>query len=121
MEGKGSLRPYDLELSFSKIKISVTDVGEDRLILVSGGDKEHIGCTVLSFARPSLSGGGQISATSSVLNVTGHKDEEICRCLAEKLAIKEKCTVVCTGGFHADGIQKNQIDELIEKICFFQF
>ena len=53
-------------------------------------------------------------STASVLNVTGHKDEEVCRYLAEKVSAGKKTTVVCTGGIHMDGITKEQIAEIVE-------
>lgn len=55
-----------------------------------------------------------MSSTASVLNVTGHKDEEVCRYLAEKVSAGKKTTVVCTGGIHMDGITKEQIAEIVE-------
>lgn len=105
-----------LTLSFSKLFIHTERVGKDLLILVRGGDRPHIGCTVLSVPRPSLTGDGSVSCTSSVVNVTGHKDEEICRYLAEKAAKKYCCTVVCTGGFHVEHMKPDEIRELMDRI-----
>lgn len=44
--------------------------------------------------------------------MTGHKDEYLCRYLAEKMAASRNATVVCTGGFHVDGITEEQIGEV---------
>ena len=101
------------KLSFITIKASLTKIGDDYNLLISGG-KEHIGCTVLALPRPSLTGDGTISATSSVINVTGHKDELVCRYLAERLCAYANAAVVCTGGIHADNISKDQIDEIMQ-------
>ena len=78
----------DLEiiLSFTKITISKIFLGDDILIIVKGGDKFHIGTSVLAVPRPSLSRDGTVSVTSSVLNVIGHKDEVICRILCKDAA-----------------------------------
>ena len=62
------------ELSCSYMEAGAAFLGEDILACIQGGDKPHIGCTVQSVPRPSLTGNGTISATSSVLNLTGHKD-----------------------------------------------
>lgn len=70
-----------------QIEAGGTKIGEDILLYVKGGEKPHIGCTVIAVPRPSLSGNGQTSATSSVLNLTGHKDESLCRTLAEMVAV----------------------------------
>ena len=112
-------REQEIRLSFALLKISLAKVGEDYLLLVTGG-REHLGCTVLAEPRPSLTGEGQ-SSTSSVLNAGGHKDELLCRPLAEKLAAQKGARVVCTGGFHVDGItgaQLQELDRALDKISF---
>ena len=101
-------------LSFGELVLESEWIGKDLLITVQGGEKPHIGCCVLALPRPSLAGDGAVSSTSSVFNVTGHKDEALCRYFAEKAAAAHGCTVVCTGGFHVDGITKAQIAELLE-------
>ena len=101
------------ELSFMTIRAQISRIGDDYHIMVRGG-REHIGCTVLAVPRPSLTGDGSISSTASVLNVTGHKDEQICRYLAESLCARKNAVVVCTGGVHFDNITRRQIAEVME-------
>ena len=103
-------------LMFTDICVEIRRLGSDYHILVSGGERPHIGCTVLALPRPSLDGSDKMSSTASVLNVTGHKDEEVCRYLAEKVSAGKKATVVCTGGIHMDGITKEQIVEIVEAV-----
>lgn len=107
---------YEKELAFAKITVRITKIGEDYSVLLAGGTKPHIGCTVLTVPRPSLTGDGSISVTSSVLNLTGHKDEKICRYLAEQTAKLKNAAVVCTGGFHMDDITEVQIKEVIKAV-----
>lgn len=102
-----------IPLSFGELLIEEKAIGDDLLICVSGGEKPHIGCCVLAIPRPSLAGDGSISATSSVLNVTGHKDEEICRRIAQRRCAETGRVVVCTGGFHVDHITEEQIREVL--------
>ena len=99
---------------FAEIKASARRIGEDWIVLLCGG-REHIGCAVLAVPRPSLADPHKQSVTSSVLNVSGHKDEWICRKFAEDFCRKTGHTVVCTGGFHADGLNETQIREVLEK------
>lgn len=106
----------EIILSFAKIEIETKFLGDDILILVKGGNKPHIGTAVLAVPRPSLTGDASVSATSSVINVTGHKDEVICRMLAEKASKKYGVTAVCTGGFHLDGMKTEQIREVVSAI-----
>lgn len=109
----------EIKLSFSKIVISTQNVGEDILITVRGGEKPHIGTAVLAVPRQSLTGDESVSTTTSVLNVTGHKDEVICRMLAEKFSKKYNVATVCTGGFHTDNISAAQIEEVVAAIRDF--
>lgn len=103
-------------LSFAVITVYIRKLGADCSIIIQGGEKPHIGSAVLAVPRPSLTGDKTVSATSSVMNVTGHKDEEICRYLAETVAKKTRGTVVCTGGFHVDNITSGQIKEVMEAV-----
>ena len=104
------------ELSCSYMEAGAAFLGEDILACIQGGDKPHIGCTVQAVPRPSLTGNGTISATSSILNLTGHKDEALCRRLAEKLCRATGRVVVCTGGFHIDNMKPEQIDEVVKAL-----
>lgn len=110
------IKVYEKELSFSVIKLYVLKLGDDYNITISGGDKPHIGSSVLAIPRPSLTGDETISATSSVMNMLGHKDEQICRYLAEKVCINKNAVVLCSGGFHVDNISKDGINEVLKAV-----
>nr|WP_178632997.1 hypothetical protein [uncultured Mediterraneibacter sp.] len=102
------------EAAGSKLKVSAGKIGKDILICLEGGSAPHIGCVVQAVPRPSLTGDGSISATASVLNLIGHKDEFLCRKLAELICSKTGCVTVCTGGFHLDGITGEQIQDVMK-------
>ena len=54
-----------------------------------------------------------------MLNVTSHKDEALCRPVAEAAAARFQRTVVCAGGFHAEGMtaeQLREVEEAVEKL-----
>lgn len=113
---KNDIKIYEKELSFSKIKLYVLKLGDDYNITISGGEKPHIGTSVLAIPRPSLTGDESISATSSVMNMVGHKDEQICRYLAEKVCTNKNAIVLCSGGFHVDNISKDGINEVLQTV-----
>ena len=96
---------YSKTIAGITIEICEKAIGEDLVLTLSGGEKPHIGCVVQAVPRPSLSGDGTISVTSSVINLTGHKDEFLCRRLAEN-----RCRV------HMDHITGEQIEELLKNI-----
>ncbi|EEG49923.1 hypothetical protein RUMHYD_01164 [Blautia hydrogenotrophica DSM 10507] len=106
----------EIPLSFSSLHLQLQFVGEDLSVLVYGGEHAHIGCTVLSIPRPSLTDSQKTSCTSSVLNVTGHKDEIICRYLSEVITCKYNRTTVCSGGFHCDNLNSEQIQEIVDAV-----
>ena len=90
------------------LSLEATILGRDINVVLSGGIP-HIGCTVISQPRLSLTGDDSASCTTSVINVTGHKDDVICRMVSERLCREFQCTVVCSGGFHIDAIMPEQI------------
>jgi|GEM_PF-1932719 len=65
------------------------------------GGIPHVGATALAIPRPSLKDPARTSATSSVLTVTGHKDDVLARRLAESLAAGLNRVVSVTAGVHA--------------------
>ncbi|MCD8090018.1 MAG: hypothetical protein LUD81_05245 [Clostridiales bacterium] len=91
----------------------VIKMGRDYTICLWNETGGHVGSVCLSVARPSLTGSGT-SATTSVLNCAGHKDELIAREIAEAAAVKGHCTAVCSCGVHLDGITPKQISEISE-------
>ena len=104
------------ELSFSFLQLDLYPVGEDIAALLSGGARPHIGCTVIALPRPSLTGDGSASCTSSVVNLTGHKDEALCRRAAEALCKRYGVTVTCSGGFHKDRMTPGEIREVLDAL-----
>lgn len=107
---------YSITLTFSTLYMKVQQLGQDYLITLYGGTHEHIGSTVMALPRKSLSDDGSVSSTSSVLNVLGHKDEYICRKVAEAICKNKNAVVVCTGGFHMDDITEEQIREVTHAV-----
>lgn len=101
-----------MEAAGCSLEVSAAFVGEDILVCLQGGERPHLGCIVQTEPRESLTGDGSVSATSSVLNYPGHKDEVVCRYVAEKISRELKRRVVCTGGFHKDGITIEEIREV---------
>ena len=101
------------EIAGIRLNACAGKIGEDVLICLEGGNAPHIGCVVQAVPRPSLTGDGTTSATASVLNLTGHKDEFLCRKLAEQVCSMADVVTVCTGGVHLDHIKEKQIRELM--------
>jgi hypothetical protein len=97
-----------------KLSAEVKFIGADLLVVVSGGDAPHIGSVAVALPRPSLHNRMIMSATSSVYNLPGHKDQVIAQRVSEALASRLNCTVVATAGFHQDGISREGIKRVLE-------
>lgn len=115
----------DLTVEKGRIKINmkVLSVGEDLCLIISGGDSPHIGCVTLSVPRPSLADKNVVSATTSILNLIGHKDDEAAKYVSHTLSSKLNKNVVVTCGIHVNNITAEEIDitinllrELTEKL-----
>jgi hypothetical protein len=97
-----------------KLSADVKFIGADLLVVVSGGDAPHIGSVAVALPRPSLQNRRIMSATSSVYNLPGHKDQAIAQRVSEVLSSTLNCTVVVTAGFHRDGISGQGIKRVLE-------
>lgn len=108
-----------VKLSFSEFTVTLIPAGRDIQVLILGGESPHIGCSVLAVPRQSLSGSGKTSCTSSVINASGHKDEELVRRIAEKTCMNCGCVVSASGGFHVDNMTPGQIEEVCRAVNEF--
>ena len=99
-----------------KVIAEVKIIGDDLMISVWGGTKPHIGSISVSVPRPSLQDNTTMSATSSIINLIGHKDEVVARKFSEKLAAKFNKNAIATAGIHIDDITENQINILMQNM-----
>ncbi len=84
-------------------------MGDGWNVSLTGGEKPHIGAVALAIPRPSLKTAGKISATVSVLAVTGHKEDEFAKKAAHFLSSALNLPVVVVAGIHIDNIKKEEI------------
>ncbi|MEA3333439.1 MAG: hypothetical protein U9Q58_07570 [Pseudomonadota bacterium] len=98
---------------------------DDVIVVVSGG-RDHIGAIGLAVPRPSLQDQNCISATSSILTMLGHKEDELAKYVSEKLATATKRNIAVIAGVHYDHLTLADIDilrklwvSLTDKIAVF--
>lgn len=105
-------------MAWGRISLTIKsmEMGDDLCVIISGGDRPHIGCVTLSTPRPSLSHENVISSTTSVLNRIGHKDEDVARYVSEKLSAKLNKHVAVVCGIHVDHITKEEIKNIMEHL-----
>ena len=78
-----------------------------------GGSEPHIGAVAVAIPRPSLARPGRRSATTSVLALVGHKDDELARFVATQLARALGVTVVVTAGVHVPRARSSDITAVL--------
>lgn len=86
--------------------------GKSVSAAVGGGTHYHIGAAALAVPRPSLASEDKISASASVICVTGHKEDEIARRAALFLASSLNCIVNISVGLHIDNAGPEEINML---------
>lgn len=99
---------FTLEYGRCLIECELISLGSDISLIVKGGTHHHIGSTAMAIPRQSLTGTGT-SATVSVLNALGHKDDIIAVEAAKILASKTESIVVCTAGVHIDDASPEEL------------
>lgn len=90
----------------------VVPMGRDYTICIRSDSGGHIGSAAMAVARPSLTGSG-VSATTSVLNCLGHKDDTVACRLAAAVAAAKNCTAVCICGIHIDALTPEGIEAIL--------
>jgi hypothetical protein len=83
------------------------------IISLLGGDRPHVGAMAVGIPRLSLKDPSKTSATTSVFTLVGHKDDEVARPAAERIAKILNQTVIVVAGIHIDQAE----DEDIERIA----
>ncbi|MCK9443252.1 MAG: hypothetical protein M0Q14_01765 [Tissierellaceae bacterium] len=96
-----------------QINIKTIELGNDLCVAIWGGEKPHIGTITLSVARPSLADESRSSSTTSTINITGHKDDEVAKPVSEMLSAKLNKNVAVTCGIHIVNITLEEIKEII--------
>ncbi len=97
--------------SSSRIRIEAVTVpmGDDLCVVITGGDRPHLGAVGLGEARGSI----------SVLTIPGHREDVIVQSAASKLAARLGKNVVVCCGIHVDHITKDEIEFVIRTIDEF--
>ena len=99
-----------------QVQISAFSAGHDLVVIVSGGEKPHVGAVAISIPRPSLSNPEIVSSSTSVFALVGHKEDDLAKAMAGKIAASLNKKVVLTAGIHVENISADGI-KLIQDNC----
>lgn len=108
-------KAVELSIDRGKYKVHLIAIPTDDglIITILGGEKPHVGAVAIGVPRPSLKDPSKLSATSSVFTLPSHKDDEIAKPIAERIAKKMNQTTVVVAGVHIENASKLEIRELL--------
>jgi len=89
-----------------KVWLKQEEIGEDRLYILGGGEKPHIGGVVV--AEP--------GKKPQTVRLETHYDHVVLKPIAEEACTKYNVTAVAVGGIHIDDASKDEI-EIIVRNC----
>ncbi|NLY56826.1 MAG: hypothetical protein GX058_10025 [Firmicutes bacterium] len=95
-----------------RVEAALHATAEGYILHLLGGEKPHVGAVVIAQPRPSLTGDGSISCTTSSLPLLGHKDDLVAKPVAEAIAKATGQTVVAIAGIHIENATAAELDEL---------
>jgi len=90
----------------------IVPIGDDLLVSLWGGTRPHIGAVAMAQPRPSLRDKKKTSATSSVLTLLGHKEDQTVKSVSETLAAVFNKNTVVTAGIHWDNLKAEEINRI---------
>jgi hypothetical protein len=89
-------------------------MGRDLAVILCGGDRAHIGAVAVSQARPSLEAGGGTSASTSVITLPGHKEDDLARAIAARFAARLDAVVTVACGIHLERIRPEELQDVLD-------
>jgi len=89
-----------------KVYLKKEIIGDDRVYILGGGEKSHIGGVVIC----------EPDKKTKIIRLKGHYDDIVLHPIAEAAFKKYKTKIVAVGGVHVDNASKEEI-ELIVNNC----
>ncbi|MCL6431114.1 MAG: hypothetical protein K6V36_09665 [Anaerolineae bacterium] len=92
----------------------LTATGDGLVVSLAGGERPHVGAVAVAAPYASPRHPGRTRASTSVLVLTGHRDDEVARPLAEYVARQTGQVAVVAVGLHVDDATPEEIAALTE-------
>ena len=96
------------------VRLTCVRMGRDLAVTLSGGDRPHIGAVAVSQPRASLREGGPRSASTSVITLPAHKEDDLARAVAARFAAALDAVVTVACGIHLDSIRPEEFKDVQE-------
>lgn len=98
------------------VEVVAVRCGNDLNVTIGGGEKYHIGAAAVAVPRFEYKEDKKRSASTSVICVQGHREDELSYKSAKYLATELDCTVVVSIGIHVDDIKADEFNILLENV-----
>lgn len=90
-----------------EITLEAKEIGEDYLLTLTGGE-EHIGAAAVGLFDKESN-----RASSSVITMPGHREEQLALQGARQVSKATKTTTVFVAGIHQNNIKLEEISEIV--------
>lgn len=98
------------------VEALIAKCGNDLNVTIGGGEKYHIGAVAVAIPRFEYKNGNKRTASTSVICVQGHREDELTYKAAKYLATALDCTVAVAIGAHIDNITSYEFSEILNNI-----
>jgi gallate decarboxylase subunit D len=91
------------------ITLHAVRLGNDLLVGIYGGDRPHIGAVAVGVPGPAGDSGQPRTAEASVIALAGHREDQVARDAARRIALETGSVVSVSCGIHLDDISAEEI------------
>lgn len=98
------------------VEAIVAMCGNDLNVTIGGGEKYHIGAVAIAVPRNEFKEGKKRTASTSVICVQGHREDELSYKSAKYLATELDCIVTVTIGVHIDNILQDEFQAILDNV-----
>lgn len=95
-----------------QIEVQATRTQDGLIVHLLGGEKPHVGAVAISVPRPKKNGEG-FTVDTWLSPIPGHKDGDIAKPTAERIARQRNENVVVIAGVHISNATKEEINKLV--------
>lgn len=88
-------------------------MGADVCLILTGGERPHLGAVAVAQPRESLAIPGKVSATVSNITLLGHKEDVLARDIAARISAATAVNAAVCCGIHLDSILANEIEDVV--------
>ena len=96
------------------IQIMIEEAGSDLVVVFTGGTAPHVGAVAIGVPVPRRSDPSSHRASVSVFTIPPHREDQIVRPAAEKLASTLVKTTVVVAGIHLDNPSPQELQRILE-------